>query len=948
MKRTLITGATVALLAQGAWAQSSARLTQIEVKPLGPGLEVYVKGDALGTPRTQRVLRGTSYIVEFDAHLGIDPKRETITAGHATFVEWGWFTSRPAKVRVHIKLEDGETPIRVDKEEGAYVVRINLPTDKAALTALRTQQNGVNSLVTPPTANQVTGPQGDVSADGRTSFGQMVNDLATGTTPPVQTPPVQTPPTEVKPPVEVKPTETKPPVEEKKEEPARTIPSPRDLPLPTRPLRPVTPVEAPAVPAQTPAQVIQSNTLAARNGSTNMQRQVSLDFVDTDVVQILKALALQADVNIVTSPKIGSAGNPTNLTLSLTKVTLEEALSFITAMAGLRYARVDSTFVVTPAGELNDTMRQILERSNNYETRVVNLMSGDAKQIREATLKAFPQDGREGYYDVMVPEAQMGSGPVTAPPAGANGAAQADGQAAPPQAAPPVAPTGRVYYVMIMGDKSRLDSIEKYVRELDNRITNSFSVSRAEDLGTVVVPIQSGDTERIKTMLERLLADNPRRADYSIQQTALSELSEADQATQMLLMIGPKSEVAKLEAFASELDRQLCGAVGITYVSDAGSSQRGYEVLELKYIEPMVAEFDLKNRIRGLHVTVVPDPVTPGITGEDEGKKAEDPQTAGQGQAGGAGQGGGGGTNREAELRRQIGREPMRLVVRGTPDQIAQAKAYLALVDVAPRQVALELRVLELSKEDAFKMGLDWNLLTGGRLSQIRFNQNPGGQAALPGSISGNFNFNQGPSNFLGVLDQLAGGNKLIARPNALVSDGRGTRLFVGDTIRYIKQIQASQSGTTVITDELEVGALFDIKARVGAEGAIALDLEQNFSILTSFLPVPGGGQLPQTSDRRTSMFVNMKSGETIAIGGLILDQDRKTVSGIPILKDLPIIGRLFFSRTETSRDRTEIVFFLTAKVVNEDNRDDAASPRRNETAVPDPMKDYTTTGGNP
>ncbi len=945
MKRTLITGATVALLAQGAWAQSSARLTQVEVKPLGPGLEVYVKGDALGTPRTQRILRGTSYIVEFDAHLGLDPKRETLTSGNATFVEWGWFTSRPAKVRVHIKLDNSETPVRVDKEEGTYVVRINLPTDKAALTALRTQQNAVNALVAPPAATQGLGPQGDVTADGRTSFGHMVNDLVTDTTPPVQIPPSETKP------ADSKARETKPPMEEKKEEPIRTIPSPRDLPLPTRPLRPVTPVEAPVLPVQTPAQVVQSNTVAARNGHASMQRQVSLDFVDTDVVQILKALALQADVNIVTSPKIGSAGNPTNLTLSLTKVTLEEALSFITAMAGLRYARVDSTFVVTPASELNDTMRQILERSNNYETRVVNLMSGDAKQIREATLKAFPQDGRDGYYDVMVPDPQMSGAPVTAPPAGANGAAgaqQADGQVAPPQAAPQAAPTGRVYYVMIMGDKSRLDSIEKYVRDLDNRITNSFSVSRAEDLGTVVVPIQSGDTERIKTMLERLLADNPRRADYSIQQTALSELSEADQATQILLMIGPKSEVAKLEAFATELDRQLCGAVGINYVADASNSQRGYEVLELKYIEPMVAEFDLKNRIRGLHVTVVPDPVTPGITGEDEGKKAEDPQTAGQGQGqgGGAGQGGGGGTSREAELRRQIGREPMRLVVRGTQDQIEQAKAYLALIDVAPRQVALELRVLELSKEDAFKMGLDWNLLTGGRLSQIRFNNNPGGQAALPGSVSGNFNFNQGPSSFLGVLDQLAGGNKLIARPNALVSDGRSTRLFVGDTIRYIKQIQASQSGTTVITDELEVGALFDIKARVGAGGAIALDLEQNFSILTSFLPVPGGGQLPQTSDRRTSMFVNMNSGETIAIGGLILDQDRKTVSGIPILKDLPIIGRLFFSRTETNRERTEIVFFLTAKVVNEDNRGDAASPRRNETAVPDPMKDYTTSGG--
>ncbi|MFY7809144.1 MAG: hypothetical protein ACOVSV_09230, partial [Fimbriimonadaceae bacterium] len=177
---------------------------------------MYVKGDALVTPRTQRILRGTSYIVEFDAHLGLDPKRETLTSGNATFVEWGWFTSRPAKVRVHIKLDNGETPVRVDKEEGTYVVRINLPTDKAALTALRTQQNAVNALVAPPAATQGLGPQGDVTADGRTSFGHMVNDLVTDTTPPVQTPPSETKP------ADSKARETKPPMEEKKEEPIRT------------------------------------------------------------------------------------------------------------------------------------------------------------------------------------------------------------------------------------------------------------------------------------------------------------------------------------------------------------------------------------------------------------------------------------------------------------------------------------------------------------------------------------------------------------------------------------------------------------------------------------------------------------------------------------------------------------------------------------------------------
>lgn len=97
---------------------------------------------------------------------------------------------------------------------------------------------------------------------------------------------------------------------------------------------------------------------------------------------------------------------------------------------------------------------------------------------------------------------------------------------------------------------------------------------------------------------------------------------------------------------------------------------------------------------------------------------------------------------------------------------------------------------------------------------------------------------------------------------------------------------------------------------------------------------------MPQTSDRKASMFVNMRSGETIALGGLIQDTDRKKVSGIPGLMDLPFIGWLF-RRTDNTRVRTEIVFFLTAVEVTFDDRANAASPRNSLNSVPDPHGDY-------
>ena len=89
-----------------------------------------------------------------------------------------------------------------------------------------------------------------------------------------------------------------------------------------------------------------------------------------------------------------------------------------------------------------------------------------------------------------------------------------------------------------------------------------------------------------------------------------------------------------------------------------------------------------------------------------------------------------------------------------------------------------------------------------------------------------------------------------------------------------------------------------------------------------------------------------MKSGETIAIGGLILDTDIKNYSGVPFLKDLPIIGRLF-GKTSNSKSRTEIVFFLTAVEVDSSNRAGAASPSVNFKRNPDPVGEYKKTGKN-
>jgi len=893
MTKTLSWVIALGLVGTASFAQARSEIQSVSHKTGANGSHsIVVKGPELSKPTIITLSSRNTTIVEFNAFLRTERGRIDIQDSGVNYVQYGWYSANPPKVRFAFRLTGNFTP-KLEETDGGWtinfggkaVAEIAAPTPKVNLTPAVTNNS--------PAAPKL--PSGEAL-----------------------------------------------PMPGEKGAPKPVAGSPLDQAKPTN-----NSIWGDTTPNQKVEATANNQTVAQPGGyvaGTPAAQMVSLDFVGTDIIQIMKALSIQSGVNIVTSPDVSPADKPVRVTISLNKVTLDEALTYVTAIANLRFAKVSNTYIVTPAENFSQAMRQVMERmGGRYETRVINLVSGQAHKIKEAVEKSISPAGQKGFYEVIVPTAADLPGVALSPVPAADGG---DGKAGTPAPATqgPAKNSGRVYYLMVVGDPARVTEVENYIRDLDAKIADSSSFNRQADMSTVVVPVQSGETGRIKLMIDRLVAEHPRAAEFSIQESILEGTTKGESMTMTLLMIGPKEEVSKLESFAKTLDKELCAVMGKSYEADLAGLEKVWEVVDLNYAEPSLVELDLKTRFKGLQVSLMPNPVTPGAKGSTTATQSQSGATgSGSGEAGGAA--GDGGTETKTgtstDSKSITGREPMRLVLRGTRSQIDEARDYLAMVDVAPRQIALELRVMELSQEEAQKIGIDWNLITGGRLNPFRVNQSAGDTAGSPGTISGGFQFNATDSaTVLATLDQLNGGRNLIARPNALVSDGRATNLFVGDTVRYVKSIQSTQNGTTVETDEVKVGVSFDISARVGGNGQIALDLSQNFNILTGFTPVPGGGNLPQTSDRLTNMFVNMRSGETLAIGGLILEQDRKTVNGVPLLKDLPIIGALF-RRTSTSKSKTEIVFFLTAHEVNEGNRKNAASPGHSEKKTPDPLGDY-------
>jgi len=923
------------------WSGASAdgKLTDLSFEKVGQGVQIQAQGQNLPSPKVLRMNGNRSYMLEFKAtSLANRFKRVRVHYGGVQYATAGWFSSKPPVVRVHVWLSPKQSPKLVENEKG-WLICVNTSAPESIE---------------------------NVEVAKASSF-------------PARVPPLE-----------------KAAVKRAISQEIRVTEEPAQASVPAMPVMPAAKMRGPAHEAK--------------------PIYVTLDFSGTEVVQIIKALAMQSGVNIIAGPEVQGKINVT-----LKKVELTEALDYVTTLAGLRYAKVGKTYIVTSSARFADAMQQLAGKLEDAgETRVVQLTSGEGTQIKAAAFKAIPQFTTKGSYDIILPTESIkvnsttGTGKVEgagsasggasasenkgssgggAPQGGGDGKQSNQGGAAAVQSigtaetngsgvsleakTQPADKGAKDAYVVVVGAPERVGEVIAFIKRLDKDVAMAANVGPNRDITTRVVPIYSGHLERITEAMQAIIDRDARKAAFKISNNvtvdkatttptagAVPETIEQKKLPKnpLVFLTGPKDALDGLADIANTLDKGICDALGMPYAKDL-KAQRYYEVIGLNFIDPDQALFLLNSHIPRLSADYMPGGV--GTTKASQSKSSPDkgnaapqagtaPQAGGPNQPGSAANGGG---STVSKMDIDIDSTPMQILTYGTEEEIQAAKKLLATVDLPAKQIALELRVMEISKEDAYKVGLDWSLFTGGTLRSFRMNQGLGGGQDTPGSISSGstasilkkseqvdvspgINLGQGDTlNILGKLDQLNDNNKLISRPNILATDGRRTRIFIGDTVRYVESIVSGQNGPTVTSKELNVGVEMNLLARVGADNSINLDLTPSLTLLKGYTAVPGGGSLPQTSTREANTLMTIRDGETIAIGGLIQNQDIKTIGGIPFLKDIPLLGELF-KRTEKTKLKSEIVFFLTAKVVDNTNRAYAAHPKTNEDLkVPEPPK---------
>ena len=261
------------------------------------------------------------------------------------------------------------------------------------------------------------------------------------------------------------------------------------------------------------------------------------------------------------------------------------------------------------------------------------------------------------------------------------------------------------------------------------------------------------------------------------------------------------------------------------------------------------------------------------------------------------------------------------LIAFGTPDQIEHVRHLLRELDVPYQQILLEAQVMALSKSASKALGIDWSWST--------FPQPSTSSSSTTTSVTttyfpiGLVTGGDGKQYSMGVNATLnalitKGDGKLLARPNLLTFNGNKGTIFVGDQLPVVTPNATTSGGAVTYTTEYKnAGITLSYVPRINEDGQISASVFVEVSTPVSITLDVGGQKTTayQITTRSAQTHVRMKDGDTLVIGGLISNSEIKSLNKVPLLGDLPILGKLFQSVSK-SKNETEVVIFLKAKVV--------------------------------
>ena len=256
------------------------------------------------------------------------------------------------------------------------------------------------------------------------------------------------------------------------------------------------------------------------------------------------------------------------------------------------------------------------------------------------------------------------------------------------------------------------------------------------------------------------------------------------------------------------------------------------------------------------------------------------------------------------------------LIVRGTDDAIRELEQLVAQFDIAPQQVIIKVEFITTSTSLDRALGIDWFYQRGTVFAGVR----PGTFARAADPVFLNYATGNISTRLRTILT--SGWGRTVTSPLIRTLNNQTASIAnIATTTIFINQVTNGPSGIVITPNPVQIAAttFLTVTPRINGDQTITVFLTPQLQGFGQLKRGPDGQEIPDILSQTISVVARVKSGETIALGGLTNKIDNYSESRIPILSDLPIIGQLFRGR-DTNTSTSELIIFVTPTIVDENN----------------------------
>lgn len=268
------------------------------------------------------------------------------------------------------------------------------------------------------------------------------------------------------------------------------------------------------------------------------------------------------------------------------------------------------------------------------------------------------------------------------------------------------------------------------------------------------------------------------------------------------------------------------------------------------------------------------------------------------------------------------------LIFQVNPEEFGQVSALLQTLDKPTKSALIEVTVAELQLEDGAQLGVQW--LT----SHLEGAKGPGYIATASSGSGSTGGFNVQIFNALGgqrlAIDALASNSRatILSSPRLMARNGETALIQVGDEVPLLSSQIGTNTGTGGTTGQLlatyqyrSTGVILRIKPVIHSGDQIDIDLSQEVS--RPVQTTAGNSTTPTISTRKVETKLTLRNGSTMLLAGLIDGSASDGNGGVPLLKDIPVIGSLFKNQT-VKKSRREMIILITPYIANDSSEAEA------------------------